>query len=1225
MSLYTRRGRVDVSTSDSEINSIASSGDQSPDEVVEELARMALAGHYFGSPKVYETNEMLRGHGLARRPHAYDTAALSPSTVASTTPISSAAAAGPSPPLSPRREPRSGATSRASRQRTRSTQQRQQQQLPFSSRGTAARMANANSLEADKTADVSRALARMYRHIAREYAAEIKKVEEEEEKEGGAGRDGRGGADGNASGVDGSDDGAAAGGDRPKKSKSQRRKPDELARARLLAVSKVQELRKVEKYHKIKDREEEARKNPKPRPRVPQKAVILGRRLYLEAQEKRKNVKEMQDEQEKQRKAEERKACTFHPSISRYADRLAAAGAYYTLEDRLEDQAVHDEELQRLRVERAVALEKECTFHPTLSLGTQELIAKQRRRRSSRRRSRRRSWSSSSRRRRSSTASAPSHEPFEPGERLYREGAERLLRQQIRQRRAAARQQHHVVGGQLRLTAEEVRDLASRFEAWAASREQRQAQLRDEVDRLAREGSSVAGAAAGPTRVLSRSPSGRTASTARPKNSPFSSRDDGYADSHEKEEEKEEGKENNEIHGESLACTLSQSPPIRSGCLSFSVSRTSAAQQANHHHQYSRNRADFCTTNHEEDDISERAQLDPTTRKQQLRIRLGALFYKYAVSPIATTVSVAEVKQQTQCYYSEDSGVAAALAESFDDEDQRLSKHEFMAALARYVAHHGPQPWCLPAQSSNRSHHTPSNASDLPIVRATTTAAAPGGFFARLNAPLGSVGSSARETEETRAALPAAQPRSSARSAAGSNVGSPSRFVTPADSIETAGDASAAAAFSLNEVAAAPVALSPVSAGHRPLRTHIYRRSRRSASAVSAQGQTGDEEKSASAETALRSVANVDTAAVSNARPSLSPAEAAPAASASASAAAVTETAGTETSPSPPAAAAAVQRARRRLAAHAIPPDKVQAAQLVHGYQGHVERHRRCVERAKTSVTAAENSKHPSKDDEEKECTFHPTLNRHSVALSDMNMEKRMLYACELQLRRKELQLLRASVLKAAENGGTEAVPVTATFAAGADCATTPCARTPKKRAQQEGTSPHHNSMKTPPKPGLPASRSPMSQGQSPSIDLSSFSSATAQGDRSGATVSSGSSAPREELGATTKNPPADTLTEAQLPPSSDRDGDGDALGVVACTPVLLKQAAGKADSNCSRDFTTAAAASDASDLHVVPAPSSSKPHFYTTKPPNAILASDDALTPRHTSSRHQQRAQKGM
>ncbi|KPA86496.1 hypothetical protein ABB37_00644 [Leptomonas pyrrhocoris] len=1147
MSLYTRRDRVDVSTSDSEINSVASSGVQSPDEVVEELARMALAGHYCGNPMTYETNQMLRGHGLARRPGA-----------------SEITAAGPSPPLTAKQPPRGGTTAALHSLSSHVSPQR----TPFYPRRLTPRAGTMTpTVEPEMADDVSRALGRMYRHLAREYAAEMQK--EAADATAAAASTGGGGA-----GKNDSDDEVAAA-DPPKKPK-QRQKSTSPALTRLLAKSKVQELRQTEKYHKIKDRAEEARKHPK-RIHVSQKAVELGRRLYLGAQEQRRILKEMQDEQEKKAATEERKACTFQPSISRYAERLASSGAYCTLEDRLEDQAVYDEERQRLRFERAVESEKECTFRPALSVGTEQLIARQRRRHSQRRRkSRSRSRSRSHRGRNSSARTLPSHEPFDPGERLYRDGAERLLRQQIRLRRAAAKQQRHVVGGQLRLSAEKADDLAHRFDTWAVSREQRQAQLRDAVERETRDGSHAASRrtgeeAAGATRGLNRSPSAKSASTARPKSSPFVSRGD------------QEGEGEGDSH--STTRTSLRAPPLPSDSLAPAASRASAHGVNGHNNRAApeataigvvplrffatagstkpHSGADSSTQG---DSSTEALSLDPAARKAQLRIRLGALFYKYAVAPTSSTVSLAEVKHQVSCYYPEDWGVAAALSSSFDDEQQRLPKNEFMAALARYIAQNGPQPWCMPQQrrrdgGNGHPHGSPTPTSDKSYAPAATAAAARGDFLERLNAPTSSLGSSAKEEQTSAAAAAATRLQAAIGSAGSSHVDVPSsRSATPTDSVRQAGvgilprNGGQGREGSLSaEVAPA----SSLAVDHKPLRTHIYHRSRGIAGS-SGSPAPGRQATETPVEVTPTNGPNVDST-------------------------------GGLTAPHSASADTATRPKEQRSAPRTASPEKGPAAQLVQGYQGHVQRHRRSMTGIKSGVESA------GSGERDENCTFQPTLNRRSVELSSVNLEKRLLYARELQLRRQQLQMLRASVLKAADDdysvascSRAPASPGSATNNAAAS--STPRAANLKTRGARRAGLP--KSARTPPKPQLTPPRASSGDGgdvssaaqvRSPSINVSSLSSTTAAGEHSGATVSNR--------------------------PSPARKGP--------CPTEELKSftLAGPLDPQSPTRLSTNGAGETPSDsAAVVPAAS----RFRATKPDKAVLAADDVVTPRHAARRQQ-------
>ncbi|KPI85793.1 hypothetical protein ABL78_5150 [Leptomonas seymouri] len=1188
MSLYTQWGRVDVSTTDSEINSVASSGDQSPDEVVEELARMALAGHYCSLPKAYETNQMLRRRGLARRPLASETAAASsPST---------STAIGPSPLLSARTNTRAGNSAGPRSPSPRVALQRSEllRYMPSHSRGTAAMNG-----EADDANDVSRALARMYRHLTRKYGVERHKEAADATSAavasyGGAGEN------------DGHDEGAVK--DLLKKPK-QRRKPDMVARARLLTKSTAQEQRQTEKYQKVKDRAEEARKNPR-RVRVPPRAVALGRRLFLAAQEKRRMVKEMQDAQQKKAREEEKRACTFHPSISPYAERFAATGGYCSLEDRLEDQAVREEELQRVRLDRVVELEKECTFQPTLSVGTEELIAHQRRRRSQMRgRSRSRSRSRSRRRRNSSDPSLPSHEPFEPCERLYRDGAERLLRQQIRLHRATAKQQKHVVGGRLRLSTGEVDDIANRFEAWAASREKRQAHMRDEVDRQSREGwraaassvvSKVVGGTAGVTRVLNRSPSAKSASTARPTDSPCMPRC-----GREEEGDGESG---------SAAYAAFQAPPMHANCCSSPVSHafeyetsklsSKAAKAVPQLFSATRTSTMPRSSAHaitQDDYVTEDSPLDSAARKEQLRIHLGALFYKYAVAPTSSTVSLAEVKNQIRCYYPEDLGVAAALSSSFDDEQQRLSKREFMAALARYIAESGPQPWCMPQQRSchdgdSRPRRSCTLARDRCRDPACATTAARGDLFECLCAPTSFLGSTAGEERSAvaAAAAVATHPQAPIRNAHGSSADAPSWCARPAGSSSQARAVTPPNSAGKSKELSLPTEVAPVvtpSADRKPLRTHIYHRSRRTdaPSVPPALEQRAAQTSTEVKAERLRSAASTPAAGA----------------------------------PRTASAEATTKPKKQRSTSLSTSLEKTSAMQREHAYRGQAERRRQSMEHTKATA-ASRRSSHV----EEVKFSFQPTLNRLSVALSDVSLEKRMLYARELQLRRQELQVMRALVLK--EAGGTGGdLPVTSYSAAaitrssgGHTAAPTSCVAGAKTGdasddVQNVGLQKNVRTLSkrryTPPRSSFCGDESDSGdascavQGQdSTSIDVSSLSSTTGQGERSRATASKGPSPAREEPSPAEKLK-SGTLEEVHCPP------------IAALSP---SDGAPDTDGN-SDNVSMAAHGKDAiSQVPPTPAPQTTVSHFHTTKPERAVLAFDDALMPRRA-ARQLQRVQR--
>jgi hypothetical protein len=306
----------------------------------------------------------------------------------------------------------------------------------------------------------------------------------------------------------------------------------------------------------------------------------------------------------------------------------------------------------------------------------------------------------------------------------------------------------------------------------------------------------------------------------------------------------------------------------------------------------------------------------------------------------------------------------------------------------------------------------------------------------------------------------------------------------------------------------------------------------------------------------------------------------------------------------------------------------VPAAQLVQGYEVHVQRYRRSAQHTKAGTDAKRPVQDNKDNDDEEECTFQPTLNRRSVALSNLNVERRMLYARELQLRRQQLQVLRASVLKAAGGGGDDGCVVSAAGGTVCDatvggaaplqaCATRKTGHAKKRdgeerdrKARLEGgvRTPSKERVSTPMRSPLVrgdgAGGSPCLQGQSPSVDLSSLSSATAQG---GATASCRpSAAPDEER---SRGGAEDAVEKTRailgLPASASN-------GATEVPPNV--EAASMATSK--HDLKTRA-----DDLTHQPSPPPES-HFHAMKPSKAILADDDALTPRRAARRQQKQQQ---
>ncbi|KAG5466994.1 hypothetical protein LSCM1_01172 [Leishmania martiniquensis] len=912
MSLFTHPGRVEVSSGDSELDSIASSIADSADELIEELARMALAGHYSGAPRAYETNELLQGRGMVRRPR--DVAYPRPSVGPPRQPTSSSPASSSGPPSYQGRE----------RSNTRDASS-WPQCVPY---------------DADEAERDACALEKMYRRLAREYRGGARSVgpAASPTKAAGTGKHRYTVANGDSAWPPLSDAAAAA--------RRTNRRLDERAQLRLAVLSKAPLARRAEKYERRKEREAAARRHPKPL-RVSAKAVKRGTRLFLEAQERANNTRRMQESLARQKAAQEKRECTFHPSVSNYAAQLAADGAYCSLESRLANQAAHDEKRLRLRLEREVELEKECTFKPTLSPGTEELlpILRCRRERRHLRRTLRTSGCERLRRSRRGRVSSPTHEPFEAGERLYRDGGERLLRQQVRLQRMTAKEQRHVVGGGLRLSHADAQQLADRLTAWAAACAMNREELRLALEQQEREPAYAGAKREVPTGQVDGLPLRRAASNLNgsvfaPPLAKLPGSDRGSS-------------------GPATSAAMVP-PPLRSGHY-YAPSKTSARGcSAAQHPEVSlealnrarpvRLHADAAFVATGAGAIRSQASpsaparspaVDVSVQKELLRIHLGALFYKYATFPTATAVCLAQIKQQVRCYYPEDSGIVAALASSFTKEQELITKTDFMAALARYVVEHGIQPWCLPHRS------------------------VPNAF---VNEPY-----SSRTSSHPSSAAAVATSDSVSSSDLSHTLSNDAVVSTPS---WTGTRTSSGAPDLRNEVDCWAVALATEGAcknetKEKPLRTHIYAAPLYPHCSPPTRAQAvptpklGEETGVGTALTATRRGVAADKPKETTCDGSQS---------------------------------RALSKRTRPLLTSTV------TAELVRGYEDYVQRQRRAIDRARAASGEGRNKLGEI-------CTFRPTLTPRSVMLSDRNLEKRMAYARELHLRKHRLHLLHTAVL----------------------------------------------------------------------------------------------------------------------------------------------------------------------------------------------------------------------
>ncbi|KAG5491313.1 hypothetical protein JIQ42_01212 [Leishmania sp. Namibia] len=912
MSLFTHCGRVEVSSGDSELDSIASSIAGSADELIEELARMALAGHYGGAPSEYETSQLLQGRGMARRPREATHTRLSVGSLLQ--PTSSSGASSSTPPF--------------------------YQARARSSTLGGSSLSQVTHGDVDEAENDARALEKMYRRLARQYQRERHSVDcaASATKPAGSGT--------RVYNVPKADRTFSVLTNAVAPARMTRRELDERIRSRLSGPSESQLARRVEKYERRKEREEEARKQPK-RVRVSAEAVKRGTRLFLEAQKRANNVKRIQEKQARQKAAEEKRECTFHPSVSKYAAQLAAGGAYHSLESRLENQAAHDEKRLRLRFERAVELDKECTFKPTLSPGTEELMPILRRRRQRRhlRRSLRTPGGERSRSSRRGCMSSAGHEPFEAGERLYRDGGERLLRQQVRLQRATAKEQRHVVGGGLRLSHADAQQLADRFTAWAAARAANREELRLALEQQMCETGQAAAKREASTRqadgVLRRgSSSNLDGSTSAPRLAKLAG--SGWG-------------------GSEPAAAGAMAPlPVCTDHFYALPNVSSRGGGAASYPEASREpsntaRAARCPS--DADVVARPANalrslksssapatspaVDLAVHKELLRIHLGALFYKYAVFPTATAVCLAQVKQQVRCYYPEDFSIVAALASAFANEQQLITKTDFMAALARYVAQYGIQPWCLPHRSVPNAIANVPYGSKTSSDTSTVAAAASNDLVSSSDA-------SEMMNDDAVVTTPSWTGTRTSSGAQGCPIEADCLLVTPTTSRTSKG-----------------------ASEEKPLRTHIY----------SFPPYPGDSQPTPA------------PAAVTPSRGQRASMETAPTAALRCAAADKSKETPCDGCPS-----SVLSKHTRQGKTPAM------TAELVRGYEDYVQRQRRAIDRARAASGAGQ-----LKAGEV--CAFRPTLTPRSVMLSEKNLEKRMAYARELHQRQRNLHLLHTAVL----------------------------------------------------------------------------------------------------------------------------------------------------------------------------------------------------------------------
>lgn len=441
-----------------------------------------------------------------------------------------------------------------------------------------------------------------------------------------------------------------------------RRKPDKNAQERLLTLNVTTKAKQQEKYWKVKEREMEERKRPK-RIRMSEAAMLTGKRLFQSYVSTQNGIKAMREEQKEREEKAEKEQCTFHPTISSFAEQMAFERGYQSLASRYADPR-QLEAKQRRRLEFEAAKQTECTFQPVISRRTQKLMEE---------RCQRRSASRSQRSRSSSRARC--HEPFEPGERLYREGGERLLRQQIRRRRAEAKEEVMVVGSGVVLSQEAAQDLVHRFDAWRKKKERNIGDLRRTLtmQERRRESSKNLGSTAVSLGRTDPSP----ALTATPLSQSIPSvplKATGTADVRRAS-----------TGSSRRASTIEATVPPSS--IPASVRETSPPKLT------SLDAFGFVSPLTPLALPSAFTPLSDSQKKQRRLIRFGAIFFKYAIPPHASAVPLEAVREHARLCYPEDAGLVAALSTIFSDDRLPLTKQDFVAALASFEDNHGPQPW----------------------------------------------------------------------------------------------------------------------------------------------------------------------------------------------------------------------------------------------------------------------------------------------------------------------------------------------------------------------------------------------------------------------------------------------------------------------------------------------------------------------------------------------------
>lgn len=440
--------------------------------------------------------------------------------------------------------------------------------------------------------------------------------------------------------------------------KKPRRAVDKETFARLMKPNASSAARRQEKYENRRQKEQElARKVA----RVSPVATKAGARLYAQAKGQQAARQEMQRQASEAMDKEFDATCSFVPTISSFARRLAETEDYRGIEDPLQEFKAQEEEKQRKRLERQAEVVRPCTFRPALSRGSQRII-------SARYLHRGRSRSGRGHRRHRSRSASQSR-PRSPdrdlcaGERLYRDGGERLLRLQIRSRMRAQEMEAKRVGHPLRLTPKKIAAVTTRLEAWQRARDRRVSFLRELSDSVARR-PPVSGVVKRGVGI--HQPPGRSASAS-------------------------------SVPSLVKSATVPTASEVSSSSAKWGT--TGMPQKAPPGEEFPATPSTvtvsmLSSTNHGGSATPPWSGPQQVLYREMRRIRFGALFYKYtAAAADSDVIRLTHVKDMVRRIYPEDSGIVVALTEAFGTDEVQISKDAFVDALRMYEATHGPQRW----------------------------------------------------------------------------------------------------------------------------------------------------------------------------------------------------------------------------------------------------------------------------------------------------------------------------------------------------------------------------------------------------------------------------------------------------------------------------------------------------------------------------------------------------